>query len=174
MKTGIITTILFSLLLAFSGCSKEKAESASADATSFEQLSYGSDVCEFSHEVIETVRYGGRIEMTNGDKFNFMSVECLAGFYLNLEDTANVKSIKAVEFINGKRLLDVDQLVFLHSKLRPSPNGMYLTAVDASDKKMKTFIYDAYPGPYLEWDEVLELVRNEWDLTEYAASNLNF
>ena len=69
---------------------------------------------------------------------------------------------------------DVDKLVYLHSKLRPSPNGMFLTAVDASDKKMITYIYNAYPGPYLVWDEVLELVRNEWDLTGYSASNLNY
>jgi len=41
---------------------------------------------------------------------------------------------------------------------------MDLTPVDASNEKMKNYIYDAYPGTFYSWDEVLELVSEEWDL----------
>jgi len=51
---------------------------------------------------------------------------------------------------------------------------MYLTAIEAADEKMVTYIYNAYPGPLLNWDEVLELVRDEWDLTETSAFNQDF
>ena len=173
----ILTLSLFTgLLIATIGCSGEQANQAEQRQVKMERvddgINYGSDVCEFTNKPIETVRYGGRIELDNGDRFTFMSVECLAGYYLGLSDQSAVKSIKAVDFAHGERLLPVDEMVFLHSKLRPSPNGLFLTAVDASNEKMKTYIYDAYPGPYLDWSEVLELVRDEWDLTESTAHSV--
>jgi hypothetical protein len=64
-------------------------------------------------------------------------------------------------------------MIYLRSKLRPSPNGMFLSAIEATDTKMITNIYEAYPGDLITWNEVLELVRNEWDLTVTAHSNLN-
>lgn len=170
MKKIWITAVLASALF-YMGCTQEQAAELrnvkierAADA-----ISYGSDICAFTNKPIEVVRYGGRIEMKNGEVLNFMSSECLAGYYLGINDKSAVSSIKAVDFAHGEKLLPVDDLVFLNSQLRPSPNGMFLTAVDASNEKMKSYIYNAYPGPYLEWDEVLELVRKEWDLTGTSA-----
>lgn len=174
MKTGIFITILAVLLLISMGCSNENSETINPESDSFEQINYGSEMCDFSNEVIETVRYGGRIELEGEGVYNFMSVECLAGFYLKLQDKSKVNSLKVVDFTHGKRLLPVHEMVFLHSRLRPSPNGMYLTAIEAANEKMVTYIYDAYPGPLLSWDEVLELVRDELDLTGASASNQNF
>ena len=127
-------------------------------------ISYGTDMCSFTHKVIETVRYGGKITMKNGDVQKFMSVECVAGFYLGLDDPSEIGKIEIVDFAHGQQYLPVSELVFLRSSLRPSPNGMFLTAVDRSNDKMKQYIYDAYPGSYLSWDEVLRLVRDQWEL----------
>jgi hypothetical protein len=173
MKT-IITTTVLAILFVMTGCSNEESEMTENREVSTEQITYGSDMCEFSNKVIETVRYGGRLELNNGEKFNFMSVECLAGFYLKMADKSKIKSMKVVDFTHGKRLLNVTEMVFLNSRLRPSPNGLYLTAIEAADKKMVTYIYDAYPGPLMSWKEVLELVRDEWDLTGVSATYLNF
>jgi copper chaperone NosL len=178
MKAGKRIYIL-SLLLFVSfftaACNADQTDQVSERQVKMERvedgINYGVDLCEFEKKPIEVVRYGGRIEMENGVMFNFMSVECLAGFYLNYKDRNGIKSIKAVDFAHGEKLLPVSEMKFLHSTLRPSPNGMFLTAVDASNERMLTYIYDAYPGPYLEWDEVLELVRNEWDLTGQQAHN---
>lgn len=160
------TTLLLALGFLALSCSSENESSESTKNNDFEQIDYHSDVCEFTGEEIEVVRYGGRMEMENGDEFNFMSAECLAGYYLNLSDASQVKSLKAVDFKDGKRLLDVEDLVFLQSSLRPSPNNMNLTAIDASDEKMINNIYDAYPGEIMDWEEVLELVEDEWNLPD--------
>jgi hypothetical protein len=176
VKWMYIMSVPLLLIFLAAGCSGEQSKQT-ADERQVkmervdEGINYGVDYCEFEKKPIETVRYGGRMELENGEIFNFMSVECLAGFYLNLTDKESIRSMKAVDFAHGEKLLPVSEMVFLHSSLRPSPNGMFLTAVDASNEKMLTYIYEAYPGPYLEWEEVLELVRDEWDLTEQQALN---
>jgi len=176
MKVGKWVNFLWILLFASlyaAGCTGDQTDQVSERQVKMERvddgINYGVDICEFEKKPIEVVRYGGRIELENGELLNFMSVECLAGFYLNFDDRNEIKSVKAVDFAHGEKLLPVNEMKFLHSTLRPSPNGMFLTAVDASNERMITYIYDAYPGPYLEWDEVLELVRNEWDLTGQQA-----
>jgi hypothetical protein len=131
-------------------------------------IEYGSDICSFDGDVIETVRYGGKITMNDGEVHKFMSVECVAGFVLGQRDRSNIESIEIVDFAHGQKYLPVDQLIYLRSSLRPSPNGMNLTAIDASNERMKTNIYDAYPGEFLNWEEVLSLVENEWNLEQKA------
>lgn len=161
----LIAVAAASLLLA-AACSQEAAHNhqqpaVQADITS---ISYENDTCALTGDTITVVRYGGEIEMQDGTVHKFMSVECVAGFYLGLDDKSQVKSVKIVDFAHGKKLLPPDELVYLNSSLRPSPNGMFLTAVDASNERMKSFIYDAYPGPYLQWEEVLVMVSEKWNL----------
>jgi hypothetical protein len=129
-------------------------------------IEYGKDICSYSNEVIKKVRYGGRIEMNNGTVHKFMSAECTAGFYLGLDDTSEVRSIQVVDFAHGQQYLPAEKLVYLRSPLQPSPNGMNLTAIDDSNEKMKSYIYDAYPGTFYSWNEVLDLVKNEWELDQ--------
>jgi hypothetical protein len=131
-------------------------------------IEYGSDICSFDGEVIETVRYGGKITMIDGEVHKFMSVECVAGFVLGQQDKSQIELIEIVDFAHGQQYLPADQLVYLRSQLRPSPNGMNLTAIDDSNERMKTYIYDAYPGEFFNWEEVLELVKNEWNLAVTA------
>lgn len=162
---NLLAVAAASLLLA-AACSQEPAERAQQQQANHEltAISYENDTCAFTGDTITVVRYGGEIEMQDGTIHKFMSVECVAGFYLGLEDKSRIKSLKIVDFAHGKKLLPPDELVFLNSSLRPSPNGMFLTAVDASNERMRSFIYDAYPGAYLQWDEVLEMVSEKWKL----------
>ncbi len=137
-------------------------------------IDYGTDICSFTNKPIETVRYGGKITLMNGDVHKFMSVECTAGFYLGMDDKSTVKQIEIVDFAHGQQYLPVEALVFLQSKLRPSPNGLFLTAIDNSNRKMKEYIYDAYPGTFMSWEEVLGLVQEEWDLSGTKAESTSF
>lgn len=138
-----------------------------------EELTYGEDVCALTGEVIETVRYGGRLILQGDKTLNFMSVECLVGYYLQMQDTEEISRMQVVDFTHGTRLMDVDEMVYLNSRLRPSPNGLNLTAIEAADTKMRSYIYDAYPGPMLEWEEVLDLVRDKWHLQAAGQSTVN-
>lgn len=157
-------SLIFGLLLA--GCA-EQSETEN-DVFIYQNtldINYGTDICSYSNEVIEKVRYGGKMVMEDGTVHKFMSVECTAGFYLGLDDRSSVQTLQIVDFAHGQQYLPADELVYLKSPLQPSPNGLYLTAIDKSNEKMKTYIYDAYPGTFYNWEEVLELVNDEWNLS---------
>jgi len=160
-----LSTLLFLLLLIAAGCS-EQAETNNDvfRYTNHLDISYGEDICAYTNKPIERVRFGGRMIMNEGEALKFMSAEATAGYYLEMENRDQVKSIEIVDFAHGQKYLPVDELVYLQSSLQPSPNGLFLTPVDASNEKMKNYIYDAYPGTFYSWGEVLELVSEEWDL----------
>jgi hypothetical protein len=170
---NIVSALLVTALLPGFGCTENSSERISSNKHSaiVNQIHYGTDICAYTGDPIETVRYGGRIAMKDGTTYNFMSVECTAGFYLGMDDKNEIESVKMVDFVHGKQLLPADELVYLKSTLRPSPNGLFLSAVDASNEKMKSFVYDAYPGSYLEWEEVLGLVSREWSI-EHTSTEM--
>lgn len=159
----------FTLILMFTlitSCSEKNAQENTVFLyQNSVDIAYGSDVCSFAGEPIETVRYGGKITMENGEEHKFMSVECVAGFVLSMENRSKIADIQIVDFAHGQQYLPVNDLIYLQSSLRPSPNGLFLTAIDRSNTRMVEYIYDAYPGNYLEWEEVLELVKEEWNLS---------
>ena len=160
-----ITLLLFFLLLIAAGCSEQtETKNDVFTYTNHLDITYGEDICAYTNEPIERVRFGGKIVMSDGEVLKFMSAEATAGYYLEMENRNRIESIEIIDFAHGQQYLPVDELVFLQSTLQPSPNGMDLTPVDASNEKMKNYIYDAYPGTFYSWDEVLELVSEEWDL----------
>lgn len=162
-KLIIIMTILSWGLLG--GCSQDPDTSEEVFLyKNTLDINYGEDICSYSNEVIDKVRYGGRITMTDGENHKFMSVECTAGFYLTMDDQSDIESIEIVDFAHGQKYLPVDELVYLRSNLQPSPGGMNLTPIEASNEKMRTYIHDAYPGDFYNWNEVLKLVQDEWNL----------
>lgn len=168
MGKRLFNTLLLTAIL-LTGCNESQTQEN--DVFLYENsvdISYGSDMCSFTGNTIETVRYGGKIVLNDGTEHKFMSVECMAGFYLRMEDKSSISYMQTVDFAHGQQYLPVEDAVYLRSSLRPSPNGMNLTAVDASNERMKTYIYDAYPGEYLTWEEVLQTVENEWNLLKTA------
>jgi hypothetical protein len=169
MRTFLFLILFASFIL--DGCSAEgdsnrgshveRTKVATASPRAVETLDYGRETCAWSGELIESTRYGGRIVLGNGEMLSFRSAEAMAAYYLGSENKADIRQLLAVDFVDGKQLMPVDELVFLNSRLRPSPDGKFITAVDASNAKMRLNVYDAYPGKYLSWDELLDLVRME-------------
>ena len=160
----LITTLAIAGLLLVSCSENRQSENSVFLYQNSVDISYGSDICSFTGKKIETVRYGGKIVMNNGTEHKFMSVECMAAFYVSIDDKSTIGEMVTVDFAHGQKYVSVDEAVYLRSALRPSPNGMNLTAVDASNEKMKSYIYDAYPGEFMSWDEVVETVNKEWNL----------
>ncbi len=161
--------LLFPLLLIAVGCAEQTETNHVFTYTNHLDINYGEDICAYTNKPIERVRFGGRMIMNDGEALKFMSTEATAGYYLEMENREQIKSIEIVDFAHGQKYLPVDELVYLQSRLQPSPNGLFLTPVDASNEKMKNYIYDAYPGTFYSWDEVLELVSEEWDLPAAGA-----
>lgn len=165
MDHNIIAALVVAGLMWLGGCnqSSEKNSEVFRYSNSVD-IAYGNDVCSYSNDVIETVRYGGKITMNDGAVHKFMSVECVAGYFLEMEKREEIDRIEIVDFAHGQKYFPPDQLVYLQSSLRPSPNGLSLTAIDESNEKMKEYIYDAYPGEFYTWEEVLHMVGDEWNI----------
>lgn len=166
MDQKAIVTIFVMGLILLGGCNQasEKNNDDVYRYTNSVDIEYGSDICSYTNDVIDTVRYGGKITMKDGTVHKFMSVECVAGFYLEMENRDEIERLEIVDFAHGQKYFSADELTFLKSSLRPSPNGMSLTAIDNSNEKMKEYIYDAYPGEFHTWDEVLEMVSDQWNI----------
>lgn len=163
MKT-VLSTLSLVLLMIIVSCSDHSSQDNNSPNSEFTQIIYGEATCEFTGDVIDEFRYGGKIETNTGDVYTFMSVECLAGFYLNNLDENQVAQIWVTDYNHGKKLITIEEAVFLHSMNRRSPNGLNLTALVASDEKITYNMRFAYGGELIGWDEVLKLVSSEWDI----------
>ena len=124
-------------------------------------MNYGVDVCAQSGGLIETVRHGGRLVLDNGTDLRFNSSENLAKYYLNIQNRDEIASIEVVDFAHGRKMLPVNELIYLRSANRPSPGGYNITPIDNTNERMKRNIYDAYPGEFLSWNELLETVKGD-------------
>lgn len=165
MKSKTVYLLIIPMLFVALACSQtEQEETGVMTYTNMLDISYGDDVCDYTGKPIERVRFGGKITMKNGDIYRFRSAESTAAFLKTKADRREVDKVEIVDFAHGQKYLPADELVYLRSDLQSSPDGLYLTPVDASNERMKTYIYDAYPGPFYTWDEVLVLVTEEWNL----------
>lgn len=167
MKKYVLITFSFLVLLMLTACnSNPDGQQASAmtkqsDLTEFE---YGIHTCAWTGDLIETVRYGA-VFASGEEKLYFNSVESLTAWMLKEGIPASLDDIKVVDFIHGKALIHPTEAVYLNSKLRPSPGKLHLSALDRHNDKMLGRVYEAYPGPFLEWDEMVAHVAGEWGLS---------
>lgn len=127
-------------------------------------LTYGTDECDWCHKTIETVRYGAELVTVDGDILKFRAAEHMAAWIItNPDEAAKARSVQVVDFADGKNMIGVNEALYLRSSLRPSPGQLHITPIRRDNERMLTNIYEAYPGTYIEWDELLELVKANMD-----------
>jgi hypothetical protein len=71
---NIVSAVLWTAMLCWgSAVLKTSSERISSNKHSAitEQINYGTDICAFTGDLIETVRYGGRIVMKDGTDLQF-------------------------------------------------------------------------------------------------------
>jgi copper chaperone NosL len=139
----------------------EGPQGTSEPRTEENAIVYGQDQDPFCEKEVDQVRWGGEIRTRDGERLRFRSVECLAGFLLEGRlPEEDVDRVRVVDFADGWRLVDAAEAFYLHSPLLNSPDGARLHALARRETAEK--LKDAYTGPILGWDEVLELVVREW------------
>lgn len=161
----VVALVAGSLLLG--ACTSEPATDDHVMVRTSESdiMVYGASTDPYCGEVVDRVRWGGEIRTIDGEVLHFRSVECMAGFMLENELTADdVASIRAVDFPDGWRLIDVEDARFLHTPNLASPARKRLNVMAISTDKMARNLQDAYAGPLLGWDAVLHTVATEWNL----------
>ena len=125
---------------------------------------YGQDRDPFCGEAVDTERWGGEVRTPDGEILRFRSTECLAAFVLTARHAGDeVGRVRVVDFAHGWQLIDVERARFLRTPNLGSPDRLNLHPVSEDNERMLNNLHDAYPGTFLEWDEVLELVAREWD-----------
>ncbi len=126
-------------------------------------IEFGKDHCAYSNDPITDIRFGGEVQLRDGSVHKFMSIECLAGFLLaNGVDTDDMAGLWVVDFHLSRQLVPVDQVRFIHTQLRSSPNGLGFLAV--GDLRVLDNVHFAYGGEIIEWSDVLSRVAQAWSL----------
>lgn len=150
------------LLLA--GCGQPDAGTTAA-RTPADRMVYGESVDPYCGELVQSVRWGGEIRTVGGEVLRFRSVECMAAYVLEQrlgED--EIASIRAVDFPDGWRLIDVQAAHFLHTPNLASPAQRGLNIMAIGTERMARNLQDAYTGPVMGWEEVLHTVAVAWGL----------
>lgn len=171
MKKLLLLPIL--LLL---GCTAEKSDPPKnlMSKAEFVIPVDGSVSCSWCELPVRTERYGGKLETRDNEEKTFMSAECMIAWmqHKNLE-TSDAASVKVIDFIDGKQLIDATDAVYLHSKLRPSPGKLFVTPMSNAKSELRANIHSAYPGPFLSWEETWNLVKEQYPSVLAHREELN-
>jgi copper chaperone NosL len=166
-RTKLQTAAFLAFAVLVAGCEPQaQAESGirlesrlAGDVPAWDTAGMASDFCD---GVIPATRFGGELE-TADRVFRFMSAECMAGFVGSGQvAAAEIRAMRVVDFNHGERLIDARSAHYVRMQFERSPNGLNLAATDSD--KVAGSIHYFFGGERLTWDEVLDLVRREWDL----------
>ncbi len=124
-----------------------------------EPINYGSDECSYCRMLITDRKYGSELISSKGKIFKFDSIECLAAYYIKLEDDKEV-SLLVTNFDKPSNFLSVNDAVFVQSARLRSPMGLYLSS--HSDEKVTENLIEMYGGKILDWEAVQNLVKEKW------------
>lgn len=165
--TTAILIVLTAAAFLFSACGPENTTPHPGPSIKTKvagDITYGTDACDWCHKTIETVRYGAELVTADGTILKFRAAEHLAAWMIaNRDDAARARSVLVVDFADGQNLIGVNEALYLRSSLRPSPGQLHITPINRNNKRMLTNIYEAYPGTFMEWEELLALVQSNMD-----------
>jgi copper chaperone NosL len=164
-----VAVAVVAALIVLTGCVKSESSPKVLNTTSQEDVMvYGESEDPYCGERVERIRWGGELRTTEGDILRFRSTECLAAYLLDGRVSKDkIASLRVVDFPDSRKLIDVREARFLHTPNLASPTGLNLMAIETD--KMARNLQDAYSGPIVGWDDVLEIVSREWNLNPATA-----
>ena len=172
LTTGGIALVILGLV-ALPGCGEGASNgedrslaqaNSRATVPAEDRMVYGEDQDPFCGDAVDTERWGGEVRSPDGEVLRFRSTECLAAFVLSARHAGEDPGrVRVVDFAHGWQLIDVERARFLHTPNLGSPDRLNLHPVAEDNEHMIRNLHDAYPGDFLAWEEVLELVSREWD-----------
>ena len=118
-------------------------------------IAYGEDTCDRCVMGISDTRFGAQIVTRTGKVYKFDSVECLAGFALEMSES-DIHSMWVTDFRRPEVLVKAPAAVYLAGSKLSSPMGLSLLAF--SSEAESDSIRTAFGGELVEWPALLELV----------------
>lgn len=128
-----------------------------------EQIHYGSEECAYCRMIISEPQYGSQLVTKHGLVYKFDSIECLAAYEMtgDVQDD-HVHSLWVPDFPSGPVWVPASEAHYLHSETLRSPMGLSLSAYAEHDEAVLN--QQQYRGTVIGWDEVKEIVKQEWRL----------
>jgi len=117
--------------------------------------------CDYCRMTVSDERFGGQLITRKGKLYVFDSIECLASFYVQQPETAELSKVWVADYANPGEWIPAASAVFARSEEHPSPMGLNL--VSFSSKADKAALpHDVRDGA-MSWPQVLALVQREWN-----------
>jgi copper chaperone NosL len=158
-----VVVLLTGSALAMTSCGAAPAADAADLRARAPEFAPGQPPCDFCDGNIPASRFGGELVTARGQTYQFMSVECLAGFIAaGRVSESEIRSVKVVDYNHGERLIDARTAHYVRSDHRQSPNGLNLLAAESETVAHNLHFF--FHGARLTWPDVLELVRTEWSI----------
>lgn len=121
-------------------------------------IAYGKDNCHHCKMTISDNRYGTEVVTKKGKVYKFDSVECMASYVGEKENTPETALVLVTDYSKPGQLTDANGAVYLHSANMPSPMGMFLTAF--GDKQTASSFANQKGGKLLTWEETQKVCIN--------------
>jgi copper chaperone NosL len=158
--TAGTATAMLALLVVAAGCTQSQASAeVRADVEPFP----AGEPCAYCDGVIEEARFGGQLTTTDGARFRFMTVECMAGFILEGRvEESRIDRVEVVDYGHGERLIDAREANYVKMQFERSPSGLNIAAVET--ERVAATLHYFHGGTRMGWQDVLDHVRGEWKL----------
>ena len=121
-------------------------------------IAYDQDSCDYCRMQISDPRYGGELITRTGKVHKFDSIECLASFYAELQDSASVRSLWVSDYQKPGTFVPARQARYIHHQGPGSPMGRGLLALQAGSDAAAASVP---AGDTLSWSEVVAMVSRE-------------
>ncbi len=120
-------------------------------------LAIGEDVCAYCRMQISDARFGGEAITRKGKIQTFDSVECLASWYLSIDDTTTVRTLLVSDYRRPGVLVPVATARFVRGRPGTTPMGQGWIAT-ASDEAAAGLLATA-GDTVLAWSGILADAR---------------
>ena len=126
--------------------------------------------CDYCRMSISDERFGGQLITRKGKLYVFDSVECLASFYVQQSEAAELSKVWVADYASPGEWIPAASALFARSEAHPSPMGLNL--VSFSSKAEGAAVPRELRDSAMSWPQVLALVQREWNARPLAAAGV--
>lgn len=118
-------------------------------------IEFGHDNCEYCKMGISDTRFGAELVTKKGRNYKFDDLHCLKGFLKDkIVDQDQVHSLWVIDFSNPEKLINAEEVFFVHNQELKSPMGSNVAAFE--NRNSFDEYYSKNGGKTLTWREFFE------------------
>lgn len=118
----------------------------------------GEEECAHCSMMINDEQFAAQLVATTGRHYNFDAIECMAAYIGDFD--GDIHSLWVHDYFEPGEWIDATDATYLHSDQLRSPMSVNISAYRQTEDAQQN--QTEYEGNLLNWDEVRQLVREEW------------